>query len=276
MTALLEKILGLNTKIRTAVLLFALAVLINRCPILITSWCPEEFQNIIFQAAHDMIGLSIAAALWFAKQSNVTGNDSPFSPMEKNRGSVDIRLLLAIGIVALLIVTVPAARASRAPVAPHATALSASITGPIELAAHEQLATIRSAKLIEPSPTLRSPSSKIPAPRSSITAQFIACVWALVGALCLCACAMAGAIARHPGRRGRILPWMATALAAATLSGCTFTVGYTPGVAGAKGTYNVGTSIDPSDITAIGQAVRPTPKAVKVKSEPKVIADRVQ
>jgi hypothetical protein len=276
MTALLEKILGLNTKIRTAVLLFALAVLINRCPILITSWCPEEFQNIIFQAAHDMIGLSIAAALWFAKQSNVTGNDSPFSPWKR---------IAAAWIFASFLPSAssPSSSSPSPPRAPPARRWPPTLP-PCPLASPARSSSpptnssprSRSAKLIEPSPTLRSPSSKIPAPRSSITAQFIACVWALVGALCLCACAMAGAIARHPGRRGRILPWMATALAAATLSGCTFTVGYTPGVAGAKGTYNVGTSIDPSDITAIGQAVRPTPKAVKVKSEPKVIADRVQ
>jgi hypothetical protein len=102
MTTLLERILGINTKIRSAVLLFALAVLINRCPILITAWCPAEFQNLIFQAAHDLIGVSIVAALWFAKQSNVTGNDSPLSPLEKTRGSVDVRLLLGMWAVAIV------------------------------------------------------------------------------------------------------------------------------------------------------------------------------
>jgi hypothetical protein len=103
MTRLLETLLGLNTKLRTAFLVFLAAVLVNRFPVLITSWCPADLQHMIFKAAHDLIYASLAAGLLFAKQHNVTGNGTLMAPFEKsNSGHVDLRLLLGMTVIALL------------------------------------------------------------------------------------------------------------------------------------------------------------------------------
>lgn len=82
LAALLEKLLGPNSKIRTLGLFILGSVFVLRFPVLIHG-LPEALQKLICDAATDIVTFGIPLLVFFVKQTNVTGNGTPDAPYQK-------------------------------------------------------------------------------------------------------------------------------------------------------------------------------------------------
>lgn len=79
---MLEKLLGANTKTRLAAIVFAASIAVTNFPWLL-NWLPEDLRNNVLSTAYYAIQTTVALALFWVKQSNVSGLGTMEQPYVK-------------------------------------------------------------------------------------------------------------------------------------------------------------------------------------------------
>lgn len=79
---LIESILGANTKLRSLAIAFVASAIIYNFPWLL-DWLPENTKGDLLTAADYVLRYGAGLAIWWAKQSDVSGTGADDDPQRK-------------------------------------------------------------------------------------------------------------------------------------------------------------------------------------------------